>query len=252
MIIENQTVLQRSFFVYKPNKLYRNVLEYYMQIIVGRQMMKYKAVLFDFDYTLANSEKGILMCFRHVLKLHNYEGISDEQIKYTIGMTLQNAFKYLTGVEDEKVLELYRTQYIAKADEVMTPNTHLYPETLPALEKLRKAGIQIGIISTKLRYRIAATLKLYEIEDWVRIIVGSEDVKTHKPSPEGLLYAMKQLGVTKEEVLYVGDHIIDAQTAQNAGVDFVAVTTGTNRAVDFEKYPYIKVIETLSGLEEIK
>ena len=213
--------------------------------------MKYKVVLFDFDYTLANSEKGILMCFRHVLNAHGYENICDEAIKKTIGMTLQNAFKELTGIEEEMTLEAYRREYIQKADEVMTPNTKLYPETLPALENLREAGIQIGIISTKLRYRIEATFELYEIQNWIDIIVGSEDVKTHKPSPEGLLYAIEALGVRKEEVLYVGDNIIDAKTAQNAGVDFVAVTTGTNSAEDFRDYPCRKVISNLSFLEDI-
>ena len=207
--------------------------------------MKYKVVLFDFDYTLANSEKGILMCFRHVLNAHGYENICDEAIKRTIGMTLQNAFKELTGIEEEMTLEAYRKEYIQKADEVMTPNTKLYPETL---ENLREAGIQIGIISTKLRYRIEATFELYKIQNWIDIIVGSEDVKTHKPSPEGLLYAIDALGVSKEEVLYVGDNIIDAKTAQNAGVDFVAVTTGTNSAEDFADYPCQKVISNLSYL----
>ncbi|WP_054740110.1 HAD family hydrolase [Cellulosilyticum ruminicola] len=213
--------------------------------------MKYKAVLFDFDYTLANSEKGILMCFRHVLNTHGYENISDEAIKKTIGMTLQNAFKELTGIEDMTIIEAYRNEYISRADIVMTPNTKLYPETLPALEKLREAGIQIGIISTKLRYRIEAIFEVYELPDWISIIVGSEDVKTNKPSPEGLLYAMNVLGVSKEEVLYVGDNIIDAKTAQSAGVDFVAVTTGTNKAEDFTEYPCKKVICNLSYLADV-
>lgn len=213
--------------------------------------MKYKAVLFDFDYTLAFSEKGILMCFKHVLSAHGHMGISDEAIKYTIGMTLVDGFKHLTGIEDAAILEMYRKEYIAKADEVMTANTVLYPETLLALKELREAGMEIGIISTKLRYRIAETFKQYEIEDWIKLIVGGEDVKVAKPSPEGILYAIKELGITKEEVLYVGDHVIDAQAAQNAGVDFVGVTTGTTKAAEFEAYPHIKIIETLEGLGEV-
>lgn len=210
--------------------------------------MKYKVVLFDFDYTLAYSEKGILMCFRHVLGKHHYEGISDEQIKHTIGMTLQNGFKQLTGAIDEEVLNMYCKEYVQRADEVMTAHTVFYPETLPALEALKEMGIQIGIISTKLRYRIEESFKLYKIQDWISIIVGGEDVKENKPSPEGLLYAMKELGVNKDEVLYVGDHIIDAQTAQAAGVDFIGVTTGNHKQGDFEIYPYIDIIEDLSGL----
>lgn len=210
--------------------------------------MKYKAVLFDFDYTLAFSEKGILMCFKHVLEKHGYKGISDDKIKYTIGMTLEDGFKYLTGVEDLNVLLGYKKEYIQKADEVMTRNTQLYPETIPALKKLREQDIQIGIISTKMRYRIAETFKLYEISDWISMIIGGEDVQKHKPDPEGLLYAIKELGLKKEEVLYIGDNVIDAKTAQNAGVDFIGVTTGTTTKEDFKGYPAIKIIDNLGNL----
>ncbi len=210
--------------------------------------MHYKAVLFDFDYTLAFSEKGILMCYKHVLGAHGHEGVSDEAIKYTIGMTLIDGFKYLTGIKDMTVLDTYRKEYIAKADEVMTANTILYPETIPVLKKLRAAGVEIGIISTKLRYRIKETLKQYEIEDWIRIVVGGEDVKEAKPSPEGILYAIGELGLNKEEILYIGDHIIDAQTAQNAGVDFIGVTTGNTNKEAFVGYPSIKIIASLAEI----
>lgn len=47
----------------------------------------YKAYLFDFDYTLADSSRGIVMCFRNVLAMHGHDGISDEAIKRTIGKT---------------------------------------------------------------------------------------------------------------------------------------------------------------------
>ena len=47
-------------------------------------MKRYTTYLFDFDYTLADSSKGIVLCFRHVLNLHGYTGITDEEIKRTI------------------------------------------------------------------------------------------------------------------------------------------------------------------------
>jgi len=61
------------------------------------------------------------------------------------------------------------------------------------------------------------------------VIVGGEDVAAHKPDPEGLLKAISMVGCQKEEVLFVGDSTVDARTAKNAGVDFVAVLTGDNR-----------------------
>ena len=43
--------------------------------------MNYTTYLFDFDYTLANSSKGIVLCFQHVLQRNGYIAVSDEAIK---------------------------------------------------------------------------------------------------------------------------------------------------------------------------
>lgn len=58
-------------------------------------------------------------------------------------------------------------------------------------------------------------------------IVGGEDVNVFKPDPTGLNLMINRLGVSKEDVLYVGDSYIDAETAKNAGVDFAGVLTGS-------------------------
>ena len=80
------------------------------------------------------------------------------------------------------------------------------------------------------------------------IIVGGEDVKAAKPSPEGLLLAIKRLHVSKAETLYIGDSTVDAETAQAAGVDFAGVTHGVTTAKELEKYPHRKIMNTLEEL----
>lgn len=72
----------------------------------------------------------------------------------------------------------------------------------------------------------------------IDIIVGAEDVKIEKPNPEGLRCIIERLNLEKDNVLYVGDNLVDAQTAQNAGVDFIGVLTGTTDRQDFEKYNF--------------
>ena len=62
--------------------------------------MNYKTYLFDFDYTLADSSRGIVKCFRIVLTRHQYLTVTDEAIKRTIGKTLEESFSILTGVTD--------------------------------------------------------------------------------------------------------------------------------------------------------
>lgn len=211
----------------------------------------YNIYLFDFDYTLADSHRGIVMCFRHVLNTHGIENISDEAIKKTIGLTLMDAFRVLTGSEDKELLTRYKEEYMVKADEVMTKNTILYKETIPMFKLLKKAGYKVGIISTKLRYRIEQTLEAYGVEGFVDLIIGGEDVEEAKPNPQGIYKAIDYFKGIKEEVLYVGDSYIDAEAARNAGVAFMGVTTGTTTKEDFLAYPHIKIMNTLDEVVSI-
>ncbi len=78
------------------------------------------------------------------------------------------------------------------------------------------------------------------------MIVGGEDVTCEKPDPEGLLKAVETLGRDKQDVLYVGDSLVDAKTAQSAGVDFAAVLTGTTK--DFSDYYNAVIADDLHGI----
>lgn len=211
-------------------------------------MKKYAAYLFDFDYTLADSSKGIVTCFRNVLERHRHFHIEDQAIKRTIGKTLEESFAILTGIQDPDILESYRKEYVKEADRYMTANTFLFPETVEVLTYLKNSGAQIGIISTKYRYRILELLNRHLPHDFLDIIVGGEDVKTHKPSPEGLLFAIDHLGVEKENVLYLGDSTVDAETADAAGVDFAGVLHGMTTREELAAYPHIHLSGDLTFL----
>jgi len=68
-------------------------------------------------------------------------------------------------------------------------------------------------------------------------VVGSADVKRHKPDPEGLLFALDRLGVQPKDALFCGDTVLDAGAAKNAGTRFAAVLNGTTPAEDFAGFP---------------
>lgn len=211
-------------------------------------MKRYKTYLFDFDYTLADSSKGIVICFRNVLERHRHTGISDQQIKRTIGKTLVESFALLSGVTDADTLEEYRKEYVKEADRFMTANTRLFPETVSVLQALKEEGAKVGIISTKYRYRIMELAKDHIPEGTIDLIVGGEDVKTAKPSPEGVCMALSKLETEKEDTLYIGDSTVDAETAQAAGVDFAGVLHGTTTAEELAAYPHVKIMTDLNGL----
>ena len=127
--------------------------------------MEYKVYLFDFDYTLADSSRGIVTCFRHVLDRHGYTSPTDDDIKRTIGKTLEESFSLLTGVTDVACLAEFRREYVKEADVYMTSNTVLFPEVEGVLRRLKAGGAQLGIISTKFRYRIRELLVAKGLDD---------------------------------------------------------------------------------------
>ena len=211
-------------------------------------ILQYSAYLFDFDYTLADSERAILFCYRFVLGAHGYEGITDDAIRRTIGLTLPESFRLLTGKEDEATLGLYRREYVKKADEVMVQETVLYETVLPMIRRLKEKNCRIAIVSTKYRYRIMGTLQRYGITDLIDLVVGGEDVARMKPNPAGVLKALDLFHAEKRDALFVGDSLVDANTAKNAGVDFAAVTTGVTAERDFADLPAVKIMRDLSEL----
>lgn len=211
-------------------------------------MKSYNVYLFDFDYTLADSSRGIVMCYRNVLERHHHTGITDETIKRTIGKTLQESFSIMTGITDADTLEMYRKEYVKEADTHMTANTFLFPETIEVLTRLKTNGAKLGIISTKYRYRIMELLGKKLPENFLDIIVGGEDVRHPKPAPEGVLFAIGHLGCRKEDVLYVGDSTVDAETAQAAQADFAGVLHGATTYDELAAYPHVAIMKTLAEL----
>ena len=88
--------------------------------------MKYTVYLFDFDYTLADSSRGIVTCFRSVLERHGYTGITDDMIKRTIGKTLEESFSILTGITDADQLESFRHIHECKYHSFPGYSPHAY------------------------------------------------------------------------------------------------------------------------------
>ena len=78
-----------------------------------------RAIIFDFDLTLADSTKGIIECVNFALERLNLPRADDERIKRTIGMSLENTFIRLTGQTDNQNVSLFISNFVKRADQVM-------------------------------------------------------------------------------------------------------------------------------------
>lgn len=205
-----------------------------------------KAAVFDFDFTLGDSAKGIIASVNYALEKMGYAQAAEETIKKTIGLSLAKTLEALTGNSEDGVT--FEKYFKEKADEVMVAGTTLYDGVAEMLTSLHAQGIKLAIVTTKYHYRIEQILTVNRIGHLIDEIVGGDDVKNPKPDPEGVKLLSERLGIGAEEMLYVGDSIVDAETAKAAGVAFIAVLTGTTEAEEFAAYPCKKILAEAAKL----
>lgn len=207
-----------------------------------------EAILFDFDYTLADSCQGVFDCVNFALKEMSLAEKSFPEISKTIGLSLSETFLQLTGIPDPAKANSFARKFVERADQIMAEKTKLFDGVRPVMEVLRRHQIKTGIVSTKFRYRITDILERQACGDYFDVIVGGEDVSTVKPDPEGLNLALGTLGVRREQSLYIGDSVTDAETAKRAHIDFIAVLSGTTTQDAFRQYPARGVMHSLTEL----
>ena len=214
-------------------------------------MAGYAAVIFDFDFTLADSFRGIVECANHALKVMGLPPTTPDEIRRTVGYSLPESLVRLTGEEQSGRGEEYTRLFVERADEVMANRTVVYDYVPETVEHLRGRGLRLGIVSTKYRYRIIEVLGREGLLEPFEVIVGGEDVSEFKPDPESLNLALEKLGIPPEAVLYVGDSVVDAEAAMRAGVPFAAVLSGSTSRDAFTEYESKMILDSVLDLTSI-
>lgn len=211
--------------------------------------MKYQAVLFDFDYTLGDATESIYEGYCYGFEKMGYSKPELDAVRHTVGYMLEDGFSMITGETDAEKRKEFRRWFQQQVDGRQAELTKLFPGAVELLHTLREHGVKIGIVTSKRAITLHEILERYELLNIMDFTIGSEMVTTPKPDPEGLNRGIEAVGVEKKAVLYCGDTIIDAATAQNAGVDFSAVLNGTTPAEDFVPYPAVHIAPNLLELK---
>ncbi len=211
-------------------------------------MNHYRAICFDFDYTLADCTDSIVDGFHSAFTRMGHPHPTREAVRHTVGLMLEDAFISLTGVTDPTEVAKFRPLFIEAAAERQRQETVLCPGGDALLRALHQMGLQLGIVSSKRGDTITFIMNRLGLGDTMTCILGSENVTAHKPDPQGILVAMERMGLQPHEVLFCGDTVIDAEAAQRAGVDFAAVMNGTTTAEAFVSFPHVAICQDLYAL----
>ena len=211
----------------------------------------FHAVVFDFDYTLADSSQGAIECINFALAEMGLASVSTEAACRTIGLSLHETFLTLGEHHEPQRCDEFHQLFVQRAEEVMSSLTVLYDSVPPMVQALREGGLRLAIVSTKYRRRISEVLRREALLHGFEVVIGGEDVKQHKPHPQGLFEAIEKLKCSPESVVYVGDSVVDAELAQRAGVPLIVVLSGVTPREDFNRYQPIALLENVSELPNV-
>ena len=210
------------------------------------------AILFDFDFTLADSSVPVVECVNFALRGLGLPEAPTDAVMRTIGLHLSETLVELAGPEHRPRAKEFLDLFEKRADIVMVQGTEVYDDVPEVVDGLKSLGMRLGIVSTKYRRRIEAILERDGLLSSFDTIIGGDDVVRHKPYPDPIHAALASLGADADQAVYVGDSLPDAQAAQAASIPFVAVLSGTTELHEFDEYLKAASLPALTSTEFIE
>ena len=188
--------------------------------------MNIKAVIWDLDGTLLNTLDDLAASVNAALAMNGMPLRSTEEVRAFVGNGIRNLMmRAVPGGEAnpafDKALEDFTRHYGAHSRDRTRP----YDGILEMLDRLSAAGVKHAIVSNKIDFAVKALSRAYFGERMCAAI-GDDPSRVRKPAPDSVFAAMREMGVTAQETVYVGDSDVDVLTARNAGVPCVAVLWG--------------------------
>lgn len=186
-------------------------------------MIQPKAVLFDFDGTLANTRCAVVRAYMSAIEKELNIQLEPD-IEHIEDMLRRKPLEYYQqhyGKHGEKLAKLYAEGY--DSDGIQ------YFEGIPSfLDELKNQGIKVGIVTNKGRVRLLSDLEELGTElSYFDVVVCGDDTVERKPKPEPILKAIDALKLDGNDVIYVGDAPHDVEAAKAAGATAVAVSWGS-------------------------
>jgi len=214
-----------------------------------------KAILFDFDGTLAVLNIDFSSMKERIFDLMRHYGVGEEAIRE----------RYLLEIIDEVYQILWEKcpsrsgEFYQKAHQIIhevelqgAEDGRLMPGTHELLRTLRAHGIKLGIVTRNCEEAVRKVFP--RIDDYCDVFISRNSIKKVKPHPDHLTSVMKILNVSGEEAVMIGDHTIDIHAGKRVGMKTIGVLTGRTKREEFEKagaqYILKEASEVCSLLEE--
>lgn len=214
-----------------------------------------KAVLFDLDGTLLDTNELIYKSFNYILNERLNMNIPKEDITKLYGEPIETSLKRFFSNEEDIIntIKEYRKYNLEHHDNMCKA----FDGVIELLKSLKSKNIKIAIVTSKRKDMAMRGLKISNILEYVDVIMSPEDTDKHKPDPQPAIRACEKLNVKPEEAIMVGDSSYDLLCGKDAGCLTCGVSytvVDINRLLDTKptymiKYP-TELLQVLFSMEE--
>jgi HAD superfamily hydrolase (TIGR01509 family) len=181
-----------------------------------------RAVVFDCDGTLVDSERLSFQAWREVLARHGY-GLVEEDLQATRGRSFPWVHAYFAeraAIPDPDAFWLLHT---GRLYELFETDLEVFEDAVATARELKERGVPIAIATGSRRERLDATLRAADLEGLFDATVAQDEVEHAKPAPDLFVRAAELLGVAPEDCVAVEDSPTGVESALAAGMRVVAV-----------------------------
>lgn len=209
-----------------------------------------KAIIFDFDGTLADTLPVCFYAFQSVFKEFDNIEVTPDEIKSMFGPSETGIIKEnLMDSNHDKTIELYYEKYSEMHREFVVENK----EINDLLLLLKREGYKLGIVTGKASRSLLISLDCLNMKDIFDVIITGDDVTIPKPHPEGLNKALAQLNIKNTDAIFLGDSDADILVGKEANLHTIGVQWLPNyQTLEFSVQPDEKFSSVNEFIQSLK
>ncbi len=211
-----------------------------------------KAIIFDFDGTLAVLNIDFSSMRERVFDLMRRSGIREDAVQEEYLLEIIDEVYEMLWKKNPSGAEIFYQEshdILHEVEMKAAEKGRLIPGAERTLERLREKGIRVGIITRNCEDAVRKVFP--DINDFCDVFVSRNSVKKVKPHPDHLTRVMGSLKISGEEAMMVGDHVIDIQAGKRVGMKTIGVLTGRTKKEEFEKARADYILTSVSEIYKI-
>lgn len=194
-----------------------------------------KAVIFDFDGTIIDTESAWFDIYQEILKEQHGFNLTLEEFVKVVGSTDGALFDFIDQSLDVPMDRTIFHDQVNSRFETIREQLALRDGFLETAEQLKKRNIKLAVASSSSRKWVEGFLTQYGLLDYFPIIVSADDVDEVKPHPAIYKVALNQLGITADEAIAVEDSYNGSIAAITAGIHCLIIPNDVTRFLSFHE-----------------